>query len=93
MAKILKISNVVPGFQNFKINQKNFLKLIFFIGREGGRTSNLETLNQLGRVGISSLPHIITKYCKLVSCKSLWLVYRTRQGATGYQTIPPKESC
>ena len=38
-----------PSFQNFMINRENLIK----IGRAGGNTSNRETPDQIGRVGMS----------------------------------------
>ena len=40
------ISNFVPSFHNFKINEENLIK----IRREGGRTSNLETVLTINTV-------------------------------------------
>ena len=40
-----------PCFQNFMINRENLIK----IGRAGGNTSNRETPDQIGRVGMSEL--------------------------------------
>ena len=47
-----------PCFQNFMINRENLIK----IGRVGGNTSNRETPDQIGRVGISAFTE--TKFFK-----------------------------
>ena len=46
LQKVLKISNFFLVFKIFVMNRENLIK----IGRVGGKTSNWETRDQIGRV-------------------------------------------
>jgi len=46
LQKVLKISNFFLVFKIFVMNRENLIK----IGRAGGKTSNRETRDQIGRV-------------------------------------------
>ena len=61
----------LPCFQNFMINRENLIK----IGRAGSNTSNRETPDQIGRVGISDLADLFVlsrslRFARCFACSS-----------------------